>query len=167
MPHNEFSQPLIDHDSFERLQLQAKLQRANFMRNNAGLAFLTAGSIGLACVIAMVLVPETTASRQSTLETVAASQSTKRAVEATAQIEELAALVEHAKAIVPTTAQEISQLIRQPSFDCNQVACGADLERRNYRARSKLRDLLAKKSLPDQPAIDGHTSLIHRIERLK
>ena len=78
MPHNEFSQPLIDHDSFERLQLQAKLQRANFMRNNAGLAFLTAGSIGLACVIAMVLVPETTASRQSTLETVAASQSTKQ-----------------------------------------------------------------------------------------
>ena len=46
MPHNEFSQPLIDHDSFERLQLQAKLQRANFMRTNAGLAFLTAGSIG-------------------------------------------------------------------------------------------------------------------------
>lgn len=171
MTHNESSQPLIDHDSFERLAQRAKQQRANFMRNNAGLTFLTAGSIGLACVIALVLVPETTASRQNALQTVAqrASQSTKRTIEATEQIEKLATLVEHAKAIAPNTAQEISQLIRQPSYDCNQIACWADLERRNYRARSKLQALLAKKALPDKAAIDGGApaELSHLVERLK
>jgi hypothetical protein len=171
MTHNESSRALFDHDSFERLQLQANLQRANFMRNNAGLTFLTAGSIGLACVLAMVLIPEDSADRRTTFETVvqAESQSTKRTVEATEQIEKLATLVKHAKAIAPNTAQEISQLIRQPSYDCNQVACWADLERRNYCARSKLEALLAKKALPDQTAIDGDTSaeLTHLVERLK
>ena len=171
MTHNDSGQTLIDHDSFDRLALQAKLQRADFMRSNAWLTLLTAVSIGLACVIALVLVPETVAGRQNALPTVAqgASQPRNRTIEATEQMEKLATLVDQAKAIAPKTAQGISQLIRQPSYDCSQVSCWADLERRNHRARTKLETLLAKKALHDEAVIGGATSaqLIHRVERLK
>ena len=152
MARNESSRPLFDRASFERLALQAKQQRGKFLRNNAGLTFLTAGSIGLACVLALVLVPENSASRQDTLEAVAQvkSPSTKRTIEATEQIEKLVELVKRAKAITPNTAHEISQIIGQPLYDCNQVACLAELDRRNHRARSLLETLVAKKTLPDE-----------------
>ena len=97
------------------------------------------------------------------------SQTTKRTMEATGQMERLTTILERAKAIGPNAAHEITQLIHQPSYDCNQVACTAALERRNYLAQSKLKALLAKKTLPDENTISGDTSrqIPHLFVRLK
>jgi hypothetical protein len=69
-----------------------------------------------------------------------------RPVEATVQMERLAAKVEHAKSIHPKTAHEIMGLIGQPWYDCNQVACSAPLKARNSAARNRLQTLIAKKT---------------------
>ena len=127
MIDNQPTHSLIDRDNFVQIALQAKLQRANFLRKNAGIAFVMAGSIGLVCVLTLFLSAANNTNGQSKLETVAQmeSQSTKRIVEATAQIEKLATILERTKAVGPNTAHEITQLIRQPSYDCDQVACSA------------------------------------------
>ena len=89
MIDNQPAHFLIDRDNFERIALQAKLQRANFLRKHVGTAFVMAGSIGLVSVLALVLIPAGNTNYRSTLGTApqTESQSTKRTMEATAQIE--------------------------------------------------------------------------------
>ena len=74
-----------------------------------------------------------------------AASGTNRPFEATVEMEQLAAKLEHAKAIHPKTAHEIRRLIGQPRYDCNQVACSAQLEGRNSAVRKQLEALIAKK----------------------
>ncbi len=72
--------------------------------------------------------------------------SSNRPLEATVQMERLAAKVERAKAIDPATAHEIARLIGQPWYDCNQVACSAQMQARNGLARDRLQTLMARKT---------------------
>ena len=171
MTNSQPTRPLIDRSSFERIALQAKVQRANFLRTNAGFALVMAASIGLAGVIALELIPTSMTDHQGTSEAVAQmeSVSTDRTILATNQIEKLTEILERATAIGPNEAREIIQLIRQPIYDCNQVACSAEIEQRNRLARSKLKSQLARKALPDENAIsnDASRQITHLVERLK
>ena len=67
-------------------------------------------------------------------------------LEATAQMERLAAKVERAQSIPPDTVREITRLIGQPWYDCNQVACNAQLQARNSAVRNRLKTLIATKT---------------------
>ncbi len=136
-------------DNFVQIALRAKLQRANFLRENPRIVFVMAGSIGL-IFLGLVLIPAINS--QTTIEAVAQieSQSVKRTMEATGQIERLAAILERMNAIGPDPAREIMQLIRQPIYDCDQVACSTELQRRNHLALSKIKVLLATKALRDE-----------------
>lgn len=69
-----------------------------------------------------------------------------RPLEATARMEQLAANVERAKSIHPDTAREIARLIAQPWYDCNQVACSAQLQARNSAVRNRLNTVIATKT---------------------
>jgi len=74
-----------------------------------------------------------------------ASGSTMRPLEATAQMERLAARVDHTRIIPRETAYEIAHVIGQPWYDCNQVACNAQLETRNRAVRDRLKLQLSAK----------------------
>jgi hypothetical protein len=67
----------------------------------------------------------------------------QRVLEATALMEQLATKLEHAKRIAPETKFEIARLIRQPWYDCSQVACRTALETRNRAARARLQTVTA------------------------
>jgi len=88
-----------------------------------------------------------------------AASGTGRPVEATVQMEQLAAKVERAKSIHPKTVHEVTRLIGQPWYDCNQVACSAQLKARNTAARNRLQAMIAKKaplnSFAHEPRVVG------------
>jgi hypothetical protein len=153
----KFDQPthsLFDRTSFDRIAEQAKSQRATFMRKNPLNMLIMGGFIVAACAIGFVLSPMLGVTGPGK-EAIAKleSQSASRTSNATAQIEKINALLENINSIAPNTAREITQLIHQPSYDCNLVPCSSALQRRNYVARSQLEALLAKKTLPDENSI--------------
>jgi hypothetical protein len=65
---------------------------------------------------------------------------------ATLEMEQLALRGERAQAIHPVTAQEMERLLRQPAYDCTQVACDEGLAVRNSVARARLQGVLAEKT---------------------
>jgi hypothetical protein len=65
---------------------------------------------------------------------------------ATVEMEQLALRGERAQTIHPVTAQEIERLLRQPAYDCTQVACGRELAARNSMARARLQTVLTEKT---------------------
>ena len=67
-------------------------------------------------------------------------------LEATVQMERLAARAEHAKRIDADTGHEIARLIGQRWYNCNQVACSAQLQQRNRAARGRLGAVLQAKA---------------------
>jgi len=75
---------------------------------------------------------------------VLAPESGTRPLEATVQMEKLAAKLEQMKAIHPTTAQAITTLVLQPSYDCHQVVCSPAVQARNSIARARIAATLAK-----------------------
>jgi HAMP domain-containing protein len=75
-----------------------------------------------------------------------ASGSAKRPLEATVEMERLAAKLEQMKVIHPETAKTIVSLILQPAYDCNQIACSAAVQTRNSGAQSRLKAILTKRS---------------------
>jgi len=74
----------------------------------------------------------------------------RRILEATVRMERLAKDLEHAKRIAPATGLEVAELIRQPQYDCNQVACGSALELRNRAARARLQTVLSIVPVPSE-----------------
>jgi hypothetical protein len=83
-----------------------------------------------------------------------ASASTNRLLEATVQMERLAAKLEQMKAVQPETVQTIARLVFRPSYDCDQVACSTAVHARNSAAQTRLKAILAKQSGEMQSA-DG------------
>ena len=75
-----------------------------------------------------------------------ATNGTKEPLEATAQMERLAAKVESAKSVDPDTADKIARLVDQPWYDCSQVTCSEKLQARNGAVRSRLKTLMATKA---------------------
>jgi len=75
---------------------------------------------------------------------VLAPESRTRPMEATVQMERLAAKLEQMKAVHPSTAQAITTLLLQPSHDCHQVACSPAVQARNSVARARITATLTK-----------------------
>src|SRR5262245_22334013 len=73
-----------------------------------------------------------------------ASESRTRPLEATVQMERLAAKLERMKTVHPSTAQAITTLLLQPSHDCHQVVCSPAVQARSSVARSRITATLAK-----------------------
>jgi hypothetical protein len=68
----------------------------------------------------------------------------QRALEATAQMERLAKNLASTPRIAPDTARIILEILRRPGYNCDNLACGASLAKRNHIARAKLRILLTR-----------------------
>jgi len=83
---------------------------------------------------------------------IAASASLTGPLEATARMERLAGNIERAKMLDPETVTEIRRLIHQSAYDCNQIACNAQLQARNSAARARLVNALARN---DKPVIEA------------
>jgi hypothetical protein len=139
---------LVDKTNIEGIALQAKVQRAEFIRKNPEVMLAMSGFAGLICALGLFFAPTEAGSRME-------NQSEVRTSIATAQIEKINTLLERENAIGSNPAHEIAQLIHQPIYDCNQVPCSSSLQRRNYLAKSKLEVILARKALPDEAEPDA------------
>jgi hypothetical protein len=73
-----------------------------------------------------------------------ASGGANRPLETTIAMERIAAKLERLKVIHPETAKTVANLVLRPSYDCDQVTCGAAVQTRNSAARSRLKAILAK-----------------------
>jgi hypothetical protein len=135
---------LSDRD-VERLIERAKIARSEFLRDNRRRVFGAFGLTALACGFAVLLILGAGSTRHQVLEK-------------TALMERLATALADARMIPPKTARDIAQLIRQPQYDCRQLACDAWLERRNLAARARLETILARDALPDDVADNNLSS---------
>jgi hypothetical protein len=95
----------------------------------------------------------------STTDTRANNQ--RRVLEATVRMERLAKNLEHANRIAPATSLEVAELIRQPQYDCNQVACRSGLELRNRAARARLQTVLSILPVPSEQSAQAASRLGH------
>ncbi len=127
-----------------------------FIRRSFRLTFLGCGSVGLFCALAITLLSAGSTDRHYEFGT---NRQLERTLEATAQMEKFTEMLRQVTMITPNTGREIEQLIRQPQYDCNQVACDAALETRNRLVRSKLVALLARITLPDENTRSGEYSI--------
>jgi hypothetical protein len=75
-----------------------------------------------------------------------AAGGTARPLEATVQMKQMAAKVEQTKFIHPNTAHAITRYIDQRGYDCDKVACSAQLQARNRAVRTRLETLITKKT---------------------
>lgn len=85
----------------------------------------------------------------------------RRVLEATVRMERLAKNLEHAERIAPATGLEVTELIRQPQYDCNQVACRSALAIRNKAARARLQNLLSIVAVPNARSAHATSHLDH------
>jgi hypothetical protein len=85
----------------------------------------------------------------------------RRVLEATVRMERLAKNLEHAGRMAPATGLEVAELIRQPHYDCNQVACGSGLEIRNRAARARLQTVLSIVPVPSERSAQTTSGLGH------
>jgi hypothetical protein len=66
----------------------------------------------------------------------------QRTLEATVRMEQLVHKLKAVRAIPEDTKREITNLMQQPSYDCNQMTCGVELRLRNIAARDRLQAVL-------------------------
>ncbi len=85
----------------------------------------------------------------------------RRVLEATVRMERLAKNLEHAKRMAPATGLEVAELMRQPQYDCNQVACRSGLEIRNRAARARLQTVLSIVPVPGERGAQATSRLDH------
>ncbi len=71
---------------------------------------------------------------------------TVRPLEATVQMERLAAKVEQTKSIYPDTARAITRFVDQSGDDCDNVVCNTQLQARNRAVRNHLKKLISEKT---------------------
>jgi hypothetical protein len=80
-------------------------------------------------------------------------------VEATLQMERLAAQLERTTAIPAAAANAVARIVGQPGYDCRHVACSAELADRNRTARARLETLLASKAPANEPDPTANTKM--------
>jgi hypothetical protein len=115
--------------------------RAEFSQQNWRYLLQATGAVVFGCALVAILVPGVNFNRQQTLE-------------ATVRMERLARALESARTIAPSTAIEVSRLIRRPQYDCRQIACNPALAARNRAAQSKLK-LLIDRNIPGEAFAAG------------
>jgi hypothetical protein len=74
----------------------------------------------------------------------------QRALEATTKMETVAKTLAAAAKVAPDTAQVVTELLRRPEYDCNNLACDASLASRNRLARARLQLLLTRAGYPNK-----------------
>jgi hypothetical protein len=65
----------------------------------------------------------------------------------TARMERILTQLERMHSIRPVTAEAITRIINQPGYDCERIACDANLRARNMAVRFRLETSLAAKAL--------------------
>ena len=113
---------------------QAKVSRQKFLCDGHGRGLKVVGAIAATYSLALILV-------------VAVASPRDQIFNHTVAIERLATQFAHAETISPRAAQQATELLRQPDYDCGRVACQSGLERRNLAARNKLQSILARATL--------------------
>ena len=139
MGKNGSESVLFCQRDIERLKEQAKVIRSEFLRKNSAPIFRGLAWAALVCAIAAIMVLAERPARQ-------------RALEATVRMERLTINLADAQTVAAETAGEISQLLRQADYDCQQLACGSILERRNRMARTQLKLAFTKSATSDEAA---------------
>lgn len=114
----------------EQMIEQGKIARTQFLRANSRPVLQVAGTVVVLCAVAILLR--------------LGKPTHQHALEATAQMERLAVKLSRAKTIAPSTAQQVTQLIREARYSCIDTACDTALEMRNRVARLQLQALLSK-----------------------
>jgi hypothetical protein len=71
---------------------------------------------------------------------------TIRPLEATVQMERLAAKMEQTKVIHPDAVRAILRFVDQNGYDCDHVVCNTQLRARNRAVRSNLQKLIAERT---------------------
>jgi hypothetical protein len=71
---------------------------------------------------------------------------TVRPLEATVQMERLAAKVEQTKIVHPDAARAIMRFVDQNGYDCDHVVCNTQLRARNRAVRNNLQKLVAERT---------------------
>jgi len=93
---------------------------------------------------------------------VLASVSAKHPLQATAEMERLAAKVQQTKVIPVETRDVIERVFDGRPYDCSQVSCNAELSARNRVARAALTQALANKSAENKlPGTTGSRPVRH------
>jgi len=67
--------------------------------------------------------------------------------ETTVRMERILTQLERMHSIRPETAEAITRIINQPGYDCERIACDANLKARNMAVRFRLETSLAAKAL--------------------
>ena len=130
----------LDRIDFEQTE-RANGGRVELSQQNWRYLMQATGAVAFGCALVAILVPGVSFNRQQTLE-------------ATVRMERLARTLESAKTIAPSTAIEVSRLIRRPQYDCRQITCNSALAARNRAARSKLK-LLIDRNIPGEAFAGG------------
>jgi hypothetical protein len=124
---------LSDRDIAQMIE-RAKIVRARHLHDHHGHTLKAIGLSAMACGLAFLLVVGAGSPRHQVLEN-------------TVVIERLAAKLAQAEAVPAKTAEELSQLLRRPYYDCRHITCEPWLEKRNLAARGKLQIILARNAL--------------------
>jgi hypothetical protein len=67
--------------------------------------------------------------------------------ETTTRMERILTQLERMHSVRPETAQAVARIISQPGYDCERIACDANLKARNMAVRFRLETTLAAKAL--------------------
>jgi hypothetical protein len=87
-----------------------------------------------------------------------------RPLEATVQMERLAAKMEHTAALAPETIEAVARMISHPSYDCRIVSCRLELRQRNQAARDRLHAVLSagRRPVQDAAALESEAHAMQR-----
>jgi hypothetical protein len=87
-----------------------------------------------------------------------------RPLEATVQMERLAAKMERAAALAPETIEAVARMMSHPSYDCRLVSCRLELQQRNQAARDRLHAVLsaARRPVQDAAALESEAHAMQR-----
>jgi len=72
-----------------------------------------------------------------------------RALQATIQLERLAASLDHTGSIHPDTARDLARVLALPDYDCDRIKCRAGVEARNSAVRARLITLITIRTRAD------------------
>lgn len=127
---------LPDNTSLERRSEHDRTLRTSYLGDHSREMFVAVGALGVLTIFALSDPPL----RQQTI------------LEATVRMENLAAVLKRAPTVQAETVRQISQLMQQPRYSCDYIACEDALYQRNHNARARLQAALSKKEPVDEVA---------------
>jgi hypothetical protein len=133
-----------NQSSLENLIDQAKTRRAQYFRENSQHLLPMVGLVTAVLGLTFILGPRSA-----------------HALKAATYMERLATTLHDGEMITPNIARGISRLLREPGYNCNNLACDTALEHRNHAIRRELRVLFSKVAAPHRVAVQCCSLQIH------